>query len=194
MRYGDSACTGSQKKKKQRYPQSLSALSHTLLLNPQNPFHVLRAAETAYTAQDVPLALKFFLRAVEMMDEGADEPTGSGIVTRGWYGVKLVSKAYTFCRVLCRAQSELNILIFSPRSASDNYCTIRHFLRLRILLLLQSRTSRFLTNSQRSVSSLRTLLLLLPLFAPGPRSRKGNRREEWRIMVEVFLLMRGVLS
>jgi len=42
------------------YPQSLSALSHTLLLDPQNPFHVLRAAETAYTSQDIPLALKFF--------------------------------------------------------------------------------------------------------------------------------------
>ena len=75
-----------------RYPQSLTALSHALLLNPQNPFHVLRAAETAYTALDVPLALKFFLRAVEMMDEAADEHSG-GATTRGWYGVKLVSKA-----------------------------------------------------------------------------------------------------
>jgi len=77
------------------YPQSLSAISHTLLLNPQNPFHVLRAAETAYTAQDVTLALKFFLRTVEMMDD-ADDGTGNGgtagAMTRGWYGVKLCAR------------------------------------------------------------------------------------------------------
>jgi len=50
-------------------------------------------AETAYTAQDVPLALNFFLRAVEMMADAADESgNGSaGAITRGWYGVKLVS-------------------------------------------------------------------------------------------------------
>jgi len=73
------------------YPQSLSALSHTMLLNPQNPFHVLRAAETAYTAEDIPLALKFFLRAVEMMDGAADEVGNgaAGAITRAWYGVKL---------------------------------------------------------------------------------------------------------
>ncbi|KAF8314418.1 TPR-like protein [Clavulina sp. PMI_390] len=78
------------------YSQSLSALSHTLLLNPQNPFHVLRSAETAYTTQDVPLALKFFLRAVEMMDDAADgsgSPAGlAGAATRGWYGVKLCAR------------------------------------------------------------------------------------------------------
>ena len=76
-----------------RYPQSLSALANTLLLNPQNPFYVLRMAETAYTAQDIPLALKFFLRAVEMMGDAADESENgsAGAITRGWYGVKLVS-------------------------------------------------------------------------------------------------------
>jgi len=43
-----------------QYASALQSLSHVLLLTPQNPFYVLQAAETAYTAQDIPLAMKFF--------------------------------------------------------------------------------------------------------------------------------------
>ncbi|KAF8336347.1 uncharacterized protein EI90DRAFT_2864016, partial [Cantharellus anzutake] len=68
-----------------QYDPSLASLSHVLLLVPQNPFYVLQAGETAYTARDVPLALKFFLRVVEMA------PTG-GPSTRGWYGVKMCTR------------------------------------------------------------------------------------------------------
>jgi hypothetical protein len=55
-----------------------------MLIAPQNPFHVLRFAETAYTAGDVPLALSYFLKVVEMSDDD------SGVLSRVWFGVKLV--------------------------------------------------------------------------------------------------------
>ena len=69
-------------------------MSHVLLLTPQNPFYVLQAAETAYTAQDIPLAMKFFLMAIEMTgdnNEDAVPPPPTGITLRAWYGVELVS-------------------------------------------------------------------------------------------------------
>lgn len=53
-----------------RYTLSLQALSHALLLAPQNPFYALQFAETAYTAGDIPLALKTFLMVVDMSDGG----------------------------------------------------------------------------------------------------------------------------
>ena len=39
----------------------LQALAHMLLLTAQNRFHMLRFTELAYTAGDVPLALKMYL-------------------------------------------------------------------------------------------------------------------------------------
>ena len=71
------------------------ALSHVLLLMPQNPFHTLQFAETAYTAGDVPLATMMFVQVV-YMTHGTDgseplaESTPEGITVRAWYGVKLV--------------------------------------------------------------------------------------------------------
>ena len=65
-----------------------------MLIAPQNPFHALRFAETAYTAGDLPLALSYFLKVVEMSEDG------SGVVSRAWFGVKLVRlhKIFTtFC-------------------------------------------------------------------------------------------------
>jgi len=70
------------------YTHSLQALSHVLILASQNPFHVLRFAETAYTAGDIPLAHKMFLRVIDM-----DEPTSteSKASKRAWWGVKLTA-------------------------------------------------------------------------------------------------------
>jgi len=64
------------------------------VLTPQNPFYVLQAGETAYTAQDIPLAMRFFLMVIEMTGDDDDvavplPPTG--ITIRAWYGVELVS-------------------------------------------------------------------------------------------------------
>jgi ER membrane protein complex subunit 2 len=75
-----------------RYTYALQSLSHVLLLNPQNPFYVLQAAETAYTADDVPLSIKMFLMVIEMTGEGEDDPRAKpqGIAVRAWYGVRLV--------------------------------------------------------------------------------------------------------
>jgi ER membrane protein complex subunit 2 len=77
-----------------RYTLALQSLSHVLLLAPQNPFYVLQAAETAYTAEDIPLALRFFLMTIEMVDadgDGDKPPAPTGIAIRAWYGVELVS-------------------------------------------------------------------------------------------------------
>ncbi|KAH8990742.1 TPR-like protein [Lactarius akahatsu] len=61
-----------------QYTSALQALSHVLLLAPQNPFYVLQAAETAYTAEDIPLAIRFFLMTIDMIgdDEVSPPPTG----------------------------------------------------------------------------------------------------------------------
>ena len=79
-----------------RYDLALQALSHVLLLAPQNPFHMLHFAETAYLVPDVPLALKVYLQAVDMTDD--DDQDGvtpmdtvpGKLVLRAWVGVKLV--------------------------------------------------------------------------------------------------------
>ena len=76
-----------------RYTLSLQALAHVLLLVSQNPFYVLRFAETAYTAGDIPLASKTFLRVIDMDDSNEGNAT-----KRAWWGVKLV---HNFQYVLC---------------------------------------------------------------------------------------------
>jgi len=67
------------------YTHSLQSLSHAMVVAPQNPFYVLQAAETAYTASDVPLATRYYLRAIEMADDG-------GVARRAWFGVKLCAR------------------------------------------------------------------------------------------------------
>lgn len=60
---------------------------------PQNPFYVLQFAETAYTAEDIPLAIKMFMLTIDIADRHASEESiPSGASVRAWYGVKLVSK------------------------------------------------------------------------------------------------------
>lgn len=79
-----------------RYASALQSLSHVLLLTPQNPFYVLQAAETAYTAEDIPLALRFFLMAIDMVEDHNDDvvprPPLNDFTLRAWYGVDLVSR------------------------------------------------------------------------------------------------------
>ena len=77
-----------------RHNYALQAISHALLLAPQNPFYVLEFAEIAYSSGDMPLAVKTFLMAVDMTDD-EDAPITSyqtGITLRAWYGVKLVRR------------------------------------------------------------------------------------------------------
>ncbi|KAJ7757043.1 hypothetical protein B0H16DRAFT_1537845 [Mycena metata] len=78
-----------------QYILALQALSHVLLLAPQNPFYVLQFAETAYTANDLPLALKTFLVVVDMCERDIDSPKhkpAMGISVRAWLGIKLCSR------------------------------------------------------------------------------------------------------
>lgn len=77
------------------YIQALQALSHALLLAPQNPFTFLQFAETAFTAGDIPLALKNFLIVIDMNDSDISVPqdqSPAGISVRAWWGVKLVRR------------------------------------------------------------------------------------------------------
>ncbi|KAJ7057100.1 hypothetical protein C8F01DRAFT_1153418 [Mycena amicta] len=78
-----------------QYTQALQALSHVLLLSSQNPFYFQQYAETAYTAGDIPLALKYHLIVVDMcerdLDDAKDTPP-SGLAVRAWMGVKLSSR------------------------------------------------------------------------------------------------------
>ena len=79
-----------------RYTPSLHALSHAQLLAPQNPFFTQHAAETAYTAGDLPLALRLFLAVVDMSDgDEADRERDAppmGVTVRAWFGVKLCAR------------------------------------------------------------------------------------------------------
>ncbi|EJD51792.1 TPR-like protein [Auricularia subglabra TFB-10046 SS5] len=74
-----------------QYTNALQCLSHAMLIAPQNTFYVLQAAETAYTAGDVPLATRYYLRVVEMDDSDPTEPA-VGAVRRAWFGVKLCTR------------------------------------------------------------------------------------------------------
>jgi hypothetical protein len=97
-----------------RYTSALQSLSHVLLLAPQNPFYVLQAAEMAYTVQDIPLAIRFFLMVIEMAadgDESAKPPPG-GITVRAWYGVELVSSTPPYPDALPRSHLSCHSLAF----------------------------------------------------------------------------------
>jgi hypothetical protein len=74
-----------------RYTSALQALSHALLLTPQNPFTFLQFAETAYTSGDIPLALKMFLVVIDMNEVEDEDVIPLGISVRAWWGTKLVS-------------------------------------------------------------------------------------------------------
>lgn len=77
-----------------RHNYALQALSHALLLAPQNPFYVLEFAEIAHANGDLPLAIRTFLMVVDMTDD-EDAPIGSyqtDITLRAWYGIKLVCR------------------------------------------------------------------------------------------------------
>ena len=96
----------------QQYTYALQALSHALLLSPQNPSYFLQFAETAYLAEDVPLALKTFLQTVDMTDDddGDLAPSDSipmGITLRAWFGVKLVRLALCLF-VVCSGACDLH--------------------------------------------------------------------------------------
>ncbi|PPQ86410.1 hypothetical protein CVT25_003532 [Psilocybe cyanescens] len=75
-----------------QYTHALEALSHALLLNPQNPFTFLQFAETAYTSGDLPLALKMFLVVIDMNEVEDEDAIPLGISVRAWWGTKLCSR------------------------------------------------------------------------------------------------------
>ncbi|KAH9043615.1 hypothetical protein EDB84DRAFT_1249780, partial [Lactarius hengduanensis] len=66
-----------------------SCLAGSVSRPPQNPFYVLQAAEIAYTAEDIPLAIRFFLVAIDMVVDDEESPPPTGIAGRIWHGVEL---------------------------------------------------------------------------------------------------------
>lgn len=116
---------------------------HALLLAPQNPFYVLQAAETAYTAGDLALAIKMFLMVVDMTDgddsESLIESTPLGITVRAWYGVKLVG---TFARYF---YTEVD-----HPSVRDGSRKMHDWRRALPLIRPYRPTLRFWTSSQRN--------------------------------------------
>ena len=58
------------------YSQSLSALEDLILIQPENTFHILRYAETAYTAGEYELSYKTYLRVIELSDRISGESKG----------------------------------------------------------------------------------------------------------------------
>lgn len=117
-----------------RYTLALQALTHALLLAPQNPLHVLYFAELAFLVPDIPLALKMYLQAVDMTDDddqdgiAPSDTVPTGMVLRAWFGVKLVS-----LQIL--AQGNLAKASFSARTSlrqSRKHPCRRHKLRVRL--------------------------------------------------------------
>ncbi|KAL0946209.1 hypothetical protein HGRIS_012468 [Hohenbuehelia grisea] len=76
-----------------QYTSALQALTHVLLLAPQNPFYTLQFAETAYTAGDLPLALKMLLLVIDMCErDSSDLDRLTGVLTRAWWATKLCTR------------------------------------------------------------------------------------------------------
>ncbi|BGO91364.1 hypothetical protein NBRC10512_007104 [Rhodotorula toruloides] len=71
------------------YPQALTALSHAVILAPHDPWVALKFAETAYTAGEVHMAWKEYLRVIEMSTEEGDEVPLKGAARRAAMGAKL---------------------------------------------------------------------------------------------------------
>ncbi|GAA5917266.1 hypothetical protein JCM6882_009267 [Rhodosporidiobolus microsporus] len=69
------------------YPQALSALGHAVLIQPQNSWTLLKYAETAFTAAEIEVAWKSYLRVVEMCDDEGKGLQGPG--RRAAMGAKL---------------------------------------------------------------------------------------------------------
>ncbi|KAL1948519.1 hypothetical protein VTO73DRAFT_12594 [Trametes versicolor] len=116
----------------QQYTYALQSLSHALLLSPQNPSYFLQFAETAYLADDVPLALKMFLQTVDMTDDDDDgdvapgDSVPSGITLRAWFGVKLcASKLVSEPRAASSSPSQTPAPAADKLSALDDLSTER---------------------------------------------------------------------
>ncbi|EJD05303.1 TPR-like protein [Fomitiporia mediterranea MF3/22] len=135
-----------------QYDAALRSLQHALLLAPQNPFYVLQSAEVAYTTGDIPLALKFFLMAIDMTEEPDIDPASrveavpEGIAVRAWFGLKQCTRH----------------LITDPRTASTSRSQTT--VPQHVHLLDELATERLLTSYST--------------YSGGPRSGPVRGREE----------------
>ncbi|KAG8998748.1 hypothetical protein FRB94_006681 [Tulasnella sp. JGI-2019a] len=74
------------------HTHALQSLSHAMVLAPQNPFYVLQFAQAAATNEEFTLALRMYLRTVEMVESDSEddkfEHDANGVVRQAWLGVK----------------------------------------------------------------------------------------------------------
>ncbi|KAH9807903.1 hypothetical protein DFH28DRAFT_1071478 [Melampsora americana] len=77
------------------YDQALSALEDLIILQPDNTFHLLRYAETAYTASYFEVAYQTYLRVIEVSEKISDASKG-GPARRAAIGIKLVKFEFEF--------------------------------------------------------------------------------------------------
>lgn len=63
------------------YQRALFAIEECMLLQPINPFYILKYAETQYTTGDITQSYKSYLRLVELQSTWP----------RAWLGLKMVS-------------------------------------------------------------------------------------------------------
>lgn len=103
-----------------RYTSSLQALSHALILAPQNPFFLLQAGETAYTSGDINLALKYLLGVIDLVacEDQEEDKVPQGIEVRAWWGVKLVRFVLLFCSCMMRLIGWMRI-VYTPVNEPD---------------------------------------------------------------------------
>ncbi|KJA25320.1 hypothetical protein HYPSUDRAFT_76058 [Hypholoma sublateritium FD-334 SS-4] len=92
-----------------QYTYALQALSHALLLTPQNPFTFLQFAETAYSAGDMPLALKMFLVVIDMNESEDEDAIPLGISVRAWWGTKLCTRQLVASSATHNSQSNTSV-------------------------------------------------------------------------------------
>lgn len=103
-----------------RYTHALEALSHALLLNPQNPFTFLQFAETAYTAGDLPLALKMFLVVIDMNEVEDEDAIPFGISVRAWWGTKLVCMRFQWIHYMAHEVLQCSRQLVSSQTSHES--------------------------------------------------------------------------
>ncbi|KXN80770.1 ER membrane protein complex subunit 2-B [Leucoagaricus sp. SymC.cos] len=133
------------------YSSTLQALSHALLLAPQNPFTFLQFAETVFTAGDIPLALKNFLIVIDMNDSDVSAPqdqSPTGITVRAWWGVKLVRPspfAYAGCIFLTNLACQCARRLLYPPGGTASESASKTPIPKNLKLIDQLATERVLT-------------------------------------------------
>lgn len=99
-----------QTDRKQRHPQELTALSHAILLQPNDAFALLRHAETSLKLGDYDTSVKEALRVIEMCDgvhaPGVGPSRMAALVARQVSTFRSAQRALSLTRTVLKGSSE----------------------------------------------------------------------------------------